>query len=91
MMTLRFIPPESGEFPSPDSAGSLIVDCAQQGDGIEHVHVRASYGEHMDVVIFVSAPDLSAAQVKGTVFCSRLLLDSLRGWQLTRAWLECAG
>jgi hypothetical protein len=45
----------------------------------------------MDVVIFLSASDLSVAQANGAVFCSRLLLDSLRGWKLTRAWLEVPG
>jgi hypothetical protein len=88
MMTLRFLSPEPGPFSSPESFQTRLSDCVLPEDAIEQIHVQASCGGRLDVVFFLSVPDLAAAQVNGTAFCSRLLSGELRGWQLSQAWLE---
>jgi hypothetical protein len=85
---MRLKPPWPRGAADPGAIKSLVVASLVPEDHVEHVYVLASPEGAVDALLFLSAADLSAAQVNGTALSTRLLRDCLPGWSLQRVWFE---
>jgi hypothetical protein len=90
MFKLRLRQPVSKAPISRDLIMTMITNCAEPGDGIEHVYIETGRDGQVDVVAFISTTDLVPALVNGAALTSRLLHGSFRDWSVLRVCVESA-